>query len=352
MDRQEPWGAIGQLRQEWHAIARSAELRAGQSLRRTLYGHPLLVWRDQSGQLRALTDACLHQLAPLHVVDYATNCVKCPYHGWEYDGQGVLRSVPSAPSMVTKMARGVRSFPVVESAGFVWIHPQGDPPAAASAPEYFPFALSDWGSLGLQREFQTTEELLIDNFMDPTHTAWVHDGLIRRADELLEHELTVTPHARGVRVDYAERAEDVGLGMRWLFGSRMRVQHTDEFLLPNLVRVIYVIEGEPRFVALIACTPLGPLSSPRTLALVQLYYRFGPWNWLARLVLPRLARKVLAQDDQITASQYANFQRLPEQQPILVAADVVSRRVLNLRQQAIAGESHSPPPPQTLHVNF
>ncbi len=94
------------------------------------------------------------------------------------------------------------------------------------------------------------------------------------------HEMTVSTHAYGVRVDFAERPERVGMGLQFVFGKTMLVQHTDEFLMPNLVRVTYTINAKKCFIALIACTSLSALGSGRTLAHVQLRYRFGWPDWI------------------------------------------------------------------------
>ncbi len=330
---------IGNLKDYWHVIALTSELKPGRSLKRTLYDHPFLLWRDRAGRLHALTDSCAHRKTPVEVIDYGQNKVVCPYHGWQYDATGNLTHIPSAPDACGRLKCSIDHFSVIEADGFVWIGLGRGTEPTEPRPNLDNFAGREWRSTFKMREFQTTETLLVDNFMDPTHTGVVHDGLIRSQGQERDHHLTVTTSSTGVRVDFDEEEESVGFGARLLFGKTMKVRHTDEFLLPNLVRVVYHINGETRFVAFIACSPLSELSGGRTIAFVHLKYRFGLPGRLFGPALSLLAGKVLQQDARITEQQFANMQRLPQTKETLIAADAVGASVTNIRDQIVRGES-------------
>ncbi len=341
---------IGDLRHYWHVIALSSELRTGSSLKRSLYGRPLLIWRDDQGQLHALDDCCAHQLAPIDVQDYRQNRVVCSYHGWQFDQCGSVTHVPSDPAASQRLKCSIPNYQVCESTGFVWILP--DPEGVSRLPPVELTEFEAWPVTFKKYDFATNEELLIDNFMDPTHTGVVHAGVIRSGSELTQHEMTIRTHEAGVRVDFAERQESVGVGMQFLFGKSMRVAHCDEFLLPNLVRVTYQINGQPRFVALIACTPLGNASEGETVAFVQLRYQFG---WGTRLLSPlisMLAKKVLKQDYAITRSQFENRRLFPDRSENKVACDAVAQRVIQMRGRLIAGEDHVEQKAQVIRLSF
>ncbi len=332
-------------------VATASEIGTGRSLKRKIYGQPLLIWRDESRKLHVLLDCCAHKRAPLEVKDFHQNQIVCPYHGWEYDAEGALTKVPSSPDACDKLKCSLPSFPVVESAGFVWVY-LGDGTPENEIPDIEEFIGSGWGSKFKTMSFETTEELLIDNFMDPTHTALVHDGLIRSSQNSTWHEMSITTHSHGVRVDYAEQEESVGIGLRMLFGRSMKVRHADEFLMPNLVKVTYWFNGEPRFLALIACTPLEGLDAAPTRAFVQLRYRFGALNYAIKPFLGVLANKVLKQDFEITRDQFRNMQDCPEQKEHLVAADAVAARVSVFRQNAVQKLAPPDQSTQTLRLQF
>ncbi len=109
----------GMLTRFWHVVALTQELRAGHSLKRELYGRPLLLWRDDTGQVYAFDDCCAHRRAPLQVADYNAGIMECPYHGWQYDRQGKLCRVPSDPEFAAQSKCRIPSYSVVEK---IWVH--------------------------------------------------------------------------------------------------------------------------------------------------------------------------------------------------------------------------------------
>ena len=163
----------------------------------------------------------------------------------------------------------------------------------------------NWKHYQTSMIFETNEELLVENFMDATHTPMVHDKLIRDNDKKVKHSITITQTSETVHVSYAETNEKIGLGLDWILGENLMVSHTDEFLLPNLVRVNYYINKIHRFQAFIACTPL---KDGQTIAFVRLSFQFKWFNQFIKLVIPFLAKKVLKQDFIITQKQFANMQ--------------------------------------------
>lgn len=78
-------------------------------------GIDLAVWHKWS----ALVDACPHRLAPLSQgrVDPKSGCIECPYHGWSFDADGSLQTIPQLDegrtiTAATGNAGGATSLPV------------------------------------------------------------------------------------------------------------------------------------------------------------------------------------------------------------------------------------------------
>src|SRR5579859_916411 len=80
------------LQNQWFIACRSSQLRR-RPLARTVLGQPLVLFRS-SGPAAALVDRCPHRNVPLSAGRVTGERLACPYHGWEFDGQGVCRSVP------------------------------------------------------------------------------------------------------------------------------------------------------------------------------------------------------------------------------------------------------------------
>lgn len=82
-------------RADWVFAATEDALRSpGDQLPIDIGGQPLLLLRDQRGELKALSNLCAHRGTLL--VDKPTNNkrIQCPYHGWTYDDAGQLIILP------------------------------------------------------------------------------------------------------------------------------------------------------------------------------------------------------------------------------------------------------------------
>lgn len=322
---------LGGLSDYWHIIAFSNELPKGKSMKRRLYGFPLLIWRDTQGTISVVVDVCSHKRSTLEVADFQKNEIVCPYHGWKYQQNGSLLEIPSSPHLpIDKLKCKLKTYPIIEQDGLVWLYLQSE-----NQPSKLPISLEKfkkWGQLNLPYLFETNEELLIENFMDATHTAFIHKGLIRGFSEPVKHQLLVKSNENGVLVEFAETIEKVALGLGFLLGDNLKVRHTDAFLFPNIVKVDYYINDIHRFNAFIACTPL---SEGKTQAFVRLSFNFNCLNFPIKWVLPYLAKKVILQDYDITKTQYQNQKIFSEQADQCIDADLIHNKVVLLRKSVI-----------------
>jgi len=88
---------------------------------------PILVARNDDGQLRAFANICRHRGSRL-VEGCGSGAMRfsCPYHAWSYDTDGKLRAIPEEAGFATldRESRGLMSFPVEEKFGLVWVTPR------------------------------------------------------------------------------------------------------------------------------------------------------------------------------------------------------------------------------------
>ena len=87
---------------------------------------PILVTRNNDGELRAFANICRHRGS--RVVEGYGSCAarfSCPYHAWSYDTDGKLRAIPDEAGFATmdRESRGLVRFPVEEKFGLVWVRP-------------------------------------------------------------------------------------------------------------------------------------------------------------------------------------------------------------------------------------
>lgn len=80
----------------WHYLCLEAELPGPGSFRTTHIGEtPVVVTRDEQGEIHGLINRCRHKGALVCVESCGTaRTLRCLYHGWSYELSGKLRFVP------------------------------------------------------------------------------------------------------------------------------------------------------------------------------------------------------------------------------------------------------------------
>jgi phenylpropionate dioxygenase-like ring-hydroxylating dioxygenase large terminal subunit len=106
---------------DWHVVAASADIVAGQLVPLTLLERDLVGWRDTQGVVHVWEDLCIHRGARLSKGFIRDDKVICPYHGWNYDGSAQCVLMPAAPSEPPlKKARAI-AHKTRENYGLVWV---------------------------------------------------------------------------------------------------------------------------------------------------------------------------------------------------------------------------------------
>jgi phenylpropionate dioxygenase-like ring-hydroxylating dioxygenase large terminal subunit len=176
-------------------IAKSSEIKA-RPLGREIWKQRVVLFRTGTGGIRALEDRCPHRMVRLSHGRIVDDDIECMYHGWRFDTAGRCVHIPHLAEKPTLPDCGVRSFPVMEKYGFIWIYP-GDPACVESVS---PTAMKEWDDLD---EIHSVARLtcrahfsyLVENLMDMYHgrlharyQVWTAEAL----REVLQTESQVT----------------------------------------------------------------------------------------------------------------------------------------------------------------
>ncbi|MDX1650014.1 MAG: Rieske 2Fe-2S domain-containing protein, partial [Myxococcota bacterium] len=192
----------------WFAVAFSAELGEGEVRRVRSFDEELVLFRGRSGRPHLLGAYCPHLGA--HLAEGGRvqgERVRCPFHGWQYDGEtGRCVEIPYCRK-VPPRAR-VRAWEVVERNGliFAWHHAEGKPPEWP-VPELPEFGHPDWTEpRRFELEVPVHMQDMHENNMDPVHFQFVH-GM----GEIPPSEVTYEEDGRVMRVSHTgHRATAMG----------------------------------------------------------------------------------------------------------------------------------------------
>jgi phthalate 4,5-dioxygenase len=124
LTRSGPGTPVGDLlRRYWTPVALSEELPEpdGAPVRVRILGENLVAFRDSTGTIGLVDEACPHRGASLFFGRNEESGLRCPYHGWKFDRTG--QCVDQRSELVSFADKiTITSYPVHESGGIVWAY--------------------------------------------------------------------------------------------------------------------------------------------------------------------------------------------------------------------------------------
>lgn len=167
----------------WYVACESAAVGA-EPLGIRMLGQSFVLFRDGAGEAHCLAGVCVHRGGPLCKGRLIDDTVRCPYHGWRFDGSGRCVEIPSIPpdAKIPKRAK-VDSYPVEERWGWTWVFlgdlPEDERPGLpgeAFFPEWYAQerGSEDYRFLHGSFVFDANWKRCIENILDPAHPFFVH----------------------------------------------------------------------------------------------------------------------------------------------------------------------------------
>ncbi len=200
-------------------MAYSDEVAGGDVQPLALLSRDLVLYRGADGKARVLDAHCAHLGAHIGVGGAVIgDCIKCPFHGWEYDGSGQCVNVPYGH---TPPHARIGSWEVAERNGLImiWHHPEGISPTW-EVPEVPEATSPDWSDpQRYEWVVRTQAQEIAENASDSAHFHYVHqtanvpqteaafEGPIRRSHNPVSLD---TPKGK---VDGAITSSAFGLGL-------------------------------------------------------------------------------------------------------------------------------------------
>lgn len=167
----------------WYVVARSSEV-TNQPMSVVLWQHVIAVYRDSTGKIHALEDRCPHRQVKLSHGQVVGNDLECAYHGWRFNTSGECAAVPYLAANQKLPNCLIRSYPVKEQDGFIWLFP------GEEEPDVEPLGLSEWDHLNYIATVSVINchahySYLIENLMDMYH-GHLHQDLQAWAEAALQ----------------------------------------------------------------------------------------------------------------------------------------------------------------------
>lgn len=181
--------------QDWFCAGRADVLsKAGDYTTLELANQPIIVLRDGSGDLRAMSNVCRHRMSTLLEGRGNAKSIVCPYHAWTYNLDGSLRGAP-AMTQNEGFCKGDYALPDIrceEWQGWIFVSLNPDAPAVATQLKSVEDLVGDYNMGAYTETFYETHlwdtnwKVLAENFMESYHLPVCHAGTIGGLSKLEE----------------------------------------------------------------------------------------------------------------------------------------------------------------------
>lgn len=340
----------------WYVACTPDEIRE-KPLGRKVCGEAIVFFRGQEGRVAALEDFCPHRGAPLSLGSVVNGALVCGYHGLEMGCNGKTLGMPG------QRVRGfpaIRSYPVIERYGFIWVWP-GDA-AMADAVEIHHLEWADnpeWAYGGGLYHIKCDYRLMIDNLMDLTHEKYVHASSIgqRELDEAMP--VTTTEGDQIVTSRFMENVDAPPFWRMALRGNNLADEvpvdrwQICRFTAPSHVMievgVAHAGQGgchaeQKHKVSSIVVDFITPETETSIWYFWGMARNFKPTDDALTATIRDGQAKIFAEDLEVLEGQQANLLKYPDRRLLLLNIDaggVQSRRILDrmMAQEREASDS-------------
>lgn len=189
---------------EWLCAGRAEALpNPGDYLTMTIAGEPVIVLRDGTGTLRAMSNVCRHRMSALLEGRGTVRAIVCPYHAWTYNLDGSLRGAPAMTRNAAFCKTDI-ALPQVRCEDWLgWImvtlNPEAPPPSEVFAEVETLVGKYDMARYreAFREEFrwETNWKVLAENFMESYHLPVCHAGTIGNTVDLEKMTCPESPAA-------------------------------------------------------------------------------------------------------------------------------------------------------------
>lgn len=286
----------------WYIACQSKELKKDKPLARTILDEWIVIFRDENGNPKAFQDRCIHRNYQLSKGAVKDGCLRCPYHGWTFNGEGQVVNIPAeGPSQKFLPSRKATSFDCIEQDDFIYVRLETN-----SEIDVKPFRMPHYGEQGyktvrLFNIFENNVTNCAENYVDVPHTVFVHDEIFRVSKQE-KVEATCWREDGTVKIDYRNETDNLGWFSWFLNPKGTPIVHRDYFHMPNVTTVEYIFSPGREFYI---TSQSVPVNDKLTWVYTDLTYKFGHplINWFAKPIVHYQGQSVIDQDIEVLNNQ-------------------------------------------------
>lgn len=218
------------MRNYWYVLCKSSDI-SHKLTQRTFKNTNIVLFRNKSGLCKAFVDFCPHRGVPLSIGKLSNDEIICAYHGWHFDEHGKCKKIPA---LCEENKIQLKPISLSEKYGLIFISFSEDVDnnkeiPVNKDPEYYRF----------YSKYKIYGELidLLENFLDATHTPYIHNKLIRSSKTSQNIDAEIIRSKDMVKIVYKGEKKQFGLISK-LF-EKTRTYSEAVFEMPTNAEISY-----------------------------------------------------------------------------------------------------------------
>lgn len=170
----------------WYAIANSKEIKKNKLLSIKRLNMNIVLFRDDNNIIKAVVDKCSHRGAQISKGRITNNCIQCPFHGLEFDGNGNCIKIPAqGKNFQNNLSRfNIKHFIIKEINDIVFIW-YGENEPTKEIPIFKEIDNENLVFKEINDIWNTHYSRVIENQLDTIHLPFVHHNTIGRGNKTL-----------------------------------------------------------------------------------------------------------------------------------------------------------------------
>lgn len=232
VDKGTPGGEL--LRRYWHPICVvDAIPTSSQKLKITLLGENLVVFKKPNGDFGLVAENCLHRGASLYYGFVEKEGIRCPYHGWLFNEEGICLDRPFEPEITPKISRRLPSYSIENLNGILFGY-LGSHNTKPLLPRWDILARRDGVRMvEIQEDLNCNWVQIQENSVDVTHTYFLHSYVFNKLGIEDESGFNKPLH------EYGFQPFRWGILKSWTYGGKNPTSGWgNPLVFPNMLRIM------------------------------------------------------------------------------------------------------------------
>lgn len=285
----------------WYVIGTPNSFSKNKLNKITIWNKNYVVWKDSENNFHALDDVCSHKSASLARGKLINDTVMCPYHGYKFNNNGTLVTVPGI-NFQHSCIHDVKKYKIVNKNGWIYLNTfEGTHNIVASSYNQDNFTENifveeeaidnKFNPVYLNMNFKCYSRVLSENSLDVMHIGFVHTfgNSENPAPTFEDPPKLINDYPYHFKTSYLYEAGRKSMAKKVFLFNNLTIEN--EFILPHTT-VARVKFGELISTVITFALPINMTHSE---LFVKTYRNFWNENDVAKLIGDQITYQMMYQ---------------------------------------------------------